>query len=136
VTEQATDFYIEYDAANRVLAIRVIGAFTDAAMRTVYQALADEVGRREVRAALLDLTAVGEFSLSADAVRSMGKLAPLLPDPLPKFIVAGKDHIYGMARMYQITSQGRDALQVMRTPQDVYASLGLTAPRFERLDTR
>ncbi len=130
------DFYIEYDSANRVLAIRVTGAFTDAAMKAVYTALAEEVRRRDVRAALLDLSAVTDFNLSADAVRAMGKLAPLLPDPIPKFIVANKDHIYGMARMYQITSQGRDALQIMRSPQDVYASLGLSAPSFERLDTR
>ena len=129
------DFYIEYDTANRVLAIRVTGAFTDAAMRAVYAALAEEVRRREVRAAVLDLSAVMDFTLSADAVRAMGKLPSLLPDPLPKFIVANKDHIFGMARMFQITSQGRDALQIVRSPQDVYASLGVSAPSFERLDT-
>ena len=52
-----------------------------------------------------------------------------------KYIVATQDHIFGMARMFQITSRGRDALQVVRTPQDVYTALGLTTPRFERLDT-
>jgi hypothetical protein len=130
------DFYLEYDTASHVLAVRVIGAFTDAAMRACYDALADAITSRDVRAAVLDLTAAQEFNLSADAVRGMSKLAPLLPDPLPKYIVASKAHVYGMARMFQITSRGRDALQVVRSPQDAYASLGLNTPNFERLDTR
>jgi len=128
------DFYIEYEAMSHLLAIRVTGAFTDAGMRRCYDALAGAMLDRDVRAALLDLSAVGEFNLSADAVRGMSRLAPLLPDPLPKYIVANQDHVFGMARMFQITSRNRDALQVVRTSQEVYASLGLTAPAFERVD--
>ena len=130
------DFYLEYDPTSHVLAVRVIGTFTDAAMRACYDALADAITSRDVRAAVLDLSTAQEFSLSAGAVRGMSKLAPLLPDPLPKYIVATKDHIYGMARMFQITSRGRDSLQVVRSPQDAYSSLGLETLQFERLDTR
>ena len=128
------DFYFEYDAEHRVLAVRVTGAFTDAVMQACYQAMAGQVGRREVRAAFLDLSAAGSVDVSADAVRGMSKLAPLFPDPLPKYIVAAEDHIFGMARMFQITSRGRDTLQIVRSRQDVYASLGLDTPRFEPLD--
>lgn len=130
------DFHFEYEVHHRVLAVRVTGAFTDVAMRQCYDAIASEIARREVRVGILDLTHASEFSLSADAVRGMSKLAPLLPDPLPKYIVAAKDHVYGMARMFQMTSNGRDALQVVRSSQDVYAALGLHAPQFERLDIR
>ena len=130
------DFYLEYDADHRVLAVRVTGAFDDAVMRRVYDAVADAMSRRDVRASLLDLSAASDFNLSADAVRGMSKLAPLLPDPLPKYIVAAADHMFGMARMFQITSSGRDALQIVRTPQEVYAALGLHTLRFERLDMR
>jgi hypothetical protein len=129
------DFYIEYDALNRLLAVRVTGAFNDAAMRRCYDAVAEEVSRHDVRAAFLDLSAVSEFNLSADAVRGMSRLAPLLPDPLPKYIVANQDHMFGMARMFQITSRDRDALHIVRTSQEVYTSLGLKSPAFERLDT-
>ena len=129
-------FHFEYEAHHQVLAVRVTGAFTDVAMRQCYDAIASEIALREVRAGILDLTGASEFTLSADAVRGMSKLAPLLPDPLPKYIVASKDHVYGMARMFQMTSEQRQHLQVMRSPQDVYAALGLHAPRFERLDTR
>jgi hypothetical protein len=85
---------------------------------------------------MADFSGASALELSADAVRGIATLAPLLPDPLPKYIVASTDHMYGMARMFQITSHSRDALQIMRTPQDVYAALGLNAPQFERLDTR
>ena len=62
--------------------------------------------------------------------------AQMLPDPLPKYIVATQDHIFGMARMFQITSSGRDTLHVVRSAQDVYTALGLTdAARFERLES-
>src|SRR2546423_14354906 len=129
------DFYFEYDALSGTLAVRVTGAFNDATMKACYAALSSEVGLRDVRAAFLDLSTAGGFDISAEAVCHMSKMAPLLPDPLPKYIVATQDHIFGMARMFQITSRGRDALQVVRTPQDVYTALGLTTPRFERLDT-
>jgi len=130
------DFYFEYDAAHMVLAVRVTGTFTDEVMKACYQAMAGQVAAREIRAALLDLSAAGRVDVSADAVRGMSKLAPLLPDPLPKYIVATQDHIFGMARMFQITSHGRDMLHVVRSREDVYAALGLDTPRFERLDIR
>ena len=129
------DFHFEYDAEHMVLALRVTGAFTDDVMKACYAAIAGQIGRREIRAALLDLSAAGEFDLSAQAVRGLAKLAPLLPDPLPKYIVATQDHVFGMARMFQITSQGRDALYVVRSRQDAYSALGIGTPRFERLDT-
>jgi hypothetical protein len=66
----------------------------------------------------------------------MSSLTPLIPDPLPKYIVAAQDHMFGMARMFQITSRGRDALRIVRSAQDVYDELGLpAAAHFERLDT-
>ena len=130
------DFHFEYDAAHMVLAIRVTGVFTDEIMKACYQAMAGQIGVREIRAAFLDLSAAGAVDVSADAVRGMSKLAPLLPDPIPKYIVATEDHIFGMARMFQITSRGRDTLQIVRSRQDVYTSLGLDTLRFERLDIR
>ena len=131
-----SDFHFEYDANHGVLAVLVTGAFTDDAMRALYETMASRLGQREVRAAFLDLSAVGEFNVSAEAVRSLSKRAPLFPDPLPKYIVATHDAMFGMARMYQITSQGRETLRIVRSRQDVYTSLGLDAPCFERLDIR
>ena len=37
------DFYFEYDALSRTLAIRVTGAFNDATMKACYTALSSEV---------------------------------------------------------------------------------------------
>ena len=130
------DFHFEYDAANRVLAVRVTGTFTDATMKALYAGISDQVRQRNVRAALLDLTATAHFDVSAEAVRQMSSLTPLLPDPIPKYIIAAQDHMFGMARMFQITSRGRDALRIVRSAQDVYSELGLAgAAQFERLDT-
>lgn len=130
------DFHFEYDAANGVLAVRITGRFTDATMKAVYAGLSDHVKQRAVRAALLDLTAAAHFEVSADAVRQMSSLTPLLPDPIPKYIIAAQDHMFGMARMFQITSRGRDALRIVRSAQEVYDELGLpAAAQFERLDT-
>ncbi|HVZ19713.1 MAG TPA: hypothetical protein VG871_01550, partial [Vicinamibacterales bacterium] len=67
-------------------------------------------------------------------VRHLSHLAPVLPDPTPRYVIAPQPHIYGLARMFQITSRaGRDGLHVVRTADDAYAALGLRSPQFEPL---
>jgi hypothetical protein len=130
------DFHFEYDTANALLAARVTGSFTDATMKALYAGISDHVRQRDVRAAILDLTAASHFDVSAEGVRQMSSLTPILPDPIPKYIIAAQDHMFGMARMFQITSRGRDALRIVRSAQDVYDALHLpAAAHFERVDT-
>jgi hypothetical protein len=127
-------FHFEYDVANKLFAMRMHGAITDEIFKACYMETPRYVEGREVRAAVMDLSDVERYDVSAAAVREVSRLAPLFPDPIPRWVVAPQDHIFGMARMFQMTSPGgRDRLHVVRSMKDAYAALGVTTPRFERL---
>jgi len=128
------DYYFEYDAAHRIFASRVTGAFTDTIFETWYHAAAGRVRQLSPRAAILDLTACQRFDVSTAAVRKMAGLHPILPDPAPRFVVAPNDISFGMARMFQMLGpEGRDMLFIVRAVDAAYEALSLTAPAFERL---
>jgi hypothetical protein len=127
-------FYFEYDAANRIFAVRMHGTITDSIFKACYSETPRHVPGREIRAALMDLTGVEQYDVSAAAMRDVSRLAPLFPDPTPRCVVAPQDHIFGMARMFQMTSPtGRDMLHIVRSMAEAYAALGITTPHFERL---
>jgi hypothetical protein len=127
-------FHFEYDAENKIFAMRMHGTITDTIFKACYAETPQYVRGREVRAALMDLSDVERYDVSAAAVRDVSRLAPLFPDPTPRWVVAPQDHIFGMARMFQMTSRGgRDMLHVVRSMTDAYAALGVTTPNFERL---
>ena len=127
-------FYFEYDAANRILAVRMHGTITDSIFKACYTETPRHVQGRDIRAALMDLTGVERYDVSAAAMRDVSRLAPLFPDPTPRWVVAPQDHIFGMARMFQMLSPaGRDMLHVVRSAREAYDALGVTSPRFEQL---
>jgi len=63
----------------------------------------------------------------------VSKLHPRFPDPTPRYVIATRDDVFGMARMFQIVSPaGRDMLHVVRSVKEAYDALGLTdTPAFE-----
>jgi hypothetical protein len=127
--------HFEYDATHKVLAVRAVGDMDDEVFKACYAMVGRLVQGMDVRAAFFDLTNVGRFNVSAATVRYVSTLSPVLPDPTPRYVIASQDHIYGMARMFQIVStRGRDNLRVVRTQKDAYEGLGLTAgAEFQRV---
>ena len=127
-------FHFEYDSTNRIFAVRMHGTITDSIFKACYAETPRHVRGREVRAALMDLSDVARYDVSTAAVRDVSRLAPLFPDPTPRWVVAPQDHVFGMARMFQMTSPaGRDRLHIVRSMADAYAALRVTTPNFERL---
>jgi hypothetical protein len=126
--------HFEYDAQNRIFAVRMTGAITDDVFKACYAETLRLVEGRDILAAVTDLSAVDRYDVSAAAVREVSKLPPLFPDPTPRYVVAASDHVFGMARMLQLVSeQGREMLHVVRSVQEAYDALGLRAPHFDRL---
>ncbi len=128
------DFHFEYDDENKIFAVRVTGRATDEVFRVAYATVNGYLEGREVRGALIDLSACEHFGVSAAAIRQMSAQHPVFSDPTPRYVIATQAHVFGMARMFQIVSpRGREALHVVRSVQDAHDALGLRAPRFERL---
>jgi hypothetical protein len=127
-------FHFEYDATHRIFAVRMHLTITDPIFRACYAETPRRAQGRDVKAALMDLSDVERYDVSAAAMRDVARLAPLFPDPLPRWIIAPQDHIFGMARMFQMTSSsGREMLHIVRSMVEAYAALGVTTPNFERL---
>ncbi len=124
----------EYDASKKVLAVQVTGPATDDSFKACYANAARYVEGREVHSFIIDLTRLGQLSVSAKGIRDVSQSAPLLPDPAVRYVIAPQDHIFGMARMFQIVSpKGRERLHVVRTLSAAHEALGVTASAFERL---
>ena len=130
-------YYFEYDPANRILAVRFEKTLTDEIFKEWYAAAPCYIEPLDVRAAIMDLSLVTDFRVSAAAIHHIAALPPLLQDPIPRFVIAPADHIYGMARMFQLASGDRRAqLAVVRSEWKAYVAIGVTSPQFEKLSAR
>ena len=126
----------EYDASNKILAVHLSGPATDDSLKACYINAARYIEGREVRGAIINLTNIDSFDVSAAGVRQLSALEPLVPDPAERFVIAPQAHIFGMARMFQIVSpKGRDKFHVVRSLSAAHEALGVTAGQFERLPT-
>ena len=127
-------FHFEYDPDHELFVVRMYGPITDDIFKASYAATPKYVAGRRIRAALMDLSGVDSYDVSSVAVRDVSRLPPLFPDPTPRWVVAPQDHIFGMARMFQMLSpSGRDMLHVVRSMREALQAIGIMAANFERL---
>ena len=128
------NFHFEYDAGHELFVVRMYGRITDDTFKASYAATPQYLERRNIRAALMDLSDVESYEVSSAAMRDVSRLPPLFPDPTPRWVVAPQDHIFGMARMFQMLSpSGRDMLHVVRSMRDALQAIGIHTAHFERI---
>jgi hypothetical protein len=128
------NFYFEYDAGHELFVVRMYGRITDDVFKASYAATPQYLEGRHIRAALMDLSGVESYDVSSAAMRDVSRLPPLFPDPTPRWVVAPQDHIFGMARMFQMLSpSGRDMLHVVRSMRDALQAIGIHTAHFERI---
>ncbi len=123
----------EFDSTNRILRGWFEGRVTDEELKSFYPIAADCVTRTGPRAAITDFSLVSSFEASSQAIRDLANSDPVLPDPsLDRFIVAPSDHIFGMARMFQLQGERtRPNLHVVRTLKDVWNFLRIQETQFK-----
>ena len=128
------NYHFEYDAGHELFVVRMYGRITDDTFKASYAATPQYLERRNIRAALMDLSDVESYEVSSAAMRDVSRLPPLFPDPTPRWVVAPQDHIFGMARMFQMLSpSGRDMLHVVRSMRDALQAIGIHTAHFERI---
>lgn len=126
----------EYDASAKVFAVHLTGPANDDSLKACYLNAARYVEGREVRGAIINLTDVDSFDVSATGVRALAALEPIVPDPAVRYVIAPQAHIFGMARMFQMVSpKAREKFHVVRTLDAALEALGVTTKQFERLPT-
>jgi|SRR5579862_1383216 len=128
-------YVIEYDADNRVLAVRFGTVVTDHTLLRFFDDAPGYVGGRDVAGTLIDYSAVVTVDVTSATMRTIGARPPLLADPMPRVIVAPRDVVFGLARMALGHSHGRDHLHIVRSLEDAHRILGIQDPRFVVLDS-
>ena len=127
--------HFEFDPKNKLLRVRLEGRITTEAAREHYRAAGHYVVLTRPRASIWDLSGVTSLEVSTDAVASLARSVPALPEPeRPRIIVAPSAHVFGLARMFQALGEGaRPRLKVVRTLEEASALLGVQTARFEPL---
>jgi len=112
------------------------GEIRDHEIQNINDEIRAHVNKLNPSAGISDLSTVTTFNVAGDTMRE----AALRPAPYPeqtlRFIVAPRDDLFGMARMYEIVGDRTPAqLQVVRSREKALAALGAQNPKFERLDS-
>ena len=83
---------------------------------------------------IIDFSGATTFDVSNETIRRLANLPPVFGGTSPGIIVASQDILFGMARMFSILGERtRPNMQVVRTIEEAYEILGITAPQFSLL---
>lgn len=128
--------HFELDGEHRIFRTVASGRFDDAELRELYGSVGERFVRSGARAAILDLSAVTDFTVTTGLIQQLSRASTALPElETPRFIVAPQPHVFGAMRMFQsIGESKRPRLLVVRTAEEAYATLGVREPKFEPLE--
>lgn len=122
----------EFDDVNNVLLSFWDGRVTEQALLESYAAGQRIAGSRPPFRSILDFSKVTSFDVPNETVLRMAKMPPPTDAGMLFVIVAPRDLIYGVSRMFSILSQqNRPQLQVTRSMDEAYKLLGITSPHFK-----
>lgn len=126
-------YSFDFDGKNKIIRCRIEGPVTDQALRAYYAACAKHGSARPAYSGIFDMSGVTGLNVTSEAVRELAQLPPAIPDPnIPRVIVAGSPHMFGMARMFELQgAETRPNLHVVRSEKEAFAILGVTSPHFE-----
>ena len=127
-------YFFEFDAANNVLRCCWEGQVTDDLLMEFYSGATKVVGARPSCRGIVDFSGVAAFDVSSDTLKRLATLPTPLGVESMLLIVAPKDVVYGLSRMFSIHSeQTRPNLQIVRTMDEAFSVLGIASPQFSRV---
>ncbi len=130
-------FRFEFDPVNKILLVRFEGRLTDESLAEATRAARKHWAATDARAGITDCSSVTEFAVSPELVRNLPLQKPPMPDVTENslVIVMSSPAGYGLARMYQIVGDRTlPSVNVVRTMDEAFATLGVQSPHFEPLE--
>jgi hypothetical protein len=127
-------FRFEFDSVNKILLARFEGQLTNESAAEYHDALGKNWRATDARAGIWDLSAVTDFAVDSEFLRSLAKRKPVTPGltNYPRFIVVPVTAGYGLMRMFQIAGEAeRPLLHVVRTVDEALRELGAQSAHFE-----
>ena len=124
-------FMMSFDARNNLLRMTLEGRVTDAILSDSYATAAKYVAANPPCRGIWNFSDVTQFEVSTDTIQGLARSSPIILSGHMRVIVAPQDHLYGMARMFQILGQEtRSDLHVVRTMDEAYRLLQVESPEF------
>jgi hypothetical protein len=127
------DYVIDLDPTHRVLRITVTTILTDEAFKEIYRTIQRLASRGGPYAAIMDLSQVVDFPISADTIRAFAATAPAVPAGRPRVVVAPRPALYGLSRMFELH---RDSMggqfHVVQSMDEAYDLLKVTSQDFSQ----
>ncbi len=130
-------FRFEFDPVNKILLARFEGQLTNDSATEYHDALGKHWRAKNPSAGIWDLSAVTEFALASDFLRTLARRKPVTPGLTdhPRFIVVPEKVGYGLMRMFQIVGESaRPLLHVVHTLDEALGALGAQSPHFEPIE--
>jgi hypothetical protein len=130
-------FWFEFDPVNKILLARFEGQLTNEAAAEYHDALGKNWRATNARAGIWDLSAVSDFAVGSDFLRTLAERKPVTPGLTdhPRFIVVPATAGYGLMRMFQIAGESvRPLLHVVRSVDEALSALGVPTAHFEPLE--
>jgi hypothetical protein len=126
--------HFEFDPEHKILLVVLEGDVYDGEIRTINSDIQKQVNKFDPAAGISDFSSVSAFHVTGPAVHAAASQPSPYPVPTPRFIVAPRDYMFGMARMYQMVGgRTRPELKVVRSREEVFAILGIQNPKFEKM---
>jgi len=123
---------LQYDSVHAVLLLVWHGDLVDELLVEGHTIGQQAIAKFKPSAIVSDFSEVTSFKVSSQCVQGLAMLEPVALRDQPLVIVAGSEHIYGMARMYEILNDARRVgLSVVHTLAEAYAIIDLADPQFE-----
>jgi hypothetical protein len=122
-------FRLEFDRTKRTLLASFTEPFTDADLRKAQDGVAQIIETYGPCSGITDLSSLTEFMVSTNLVRELAYFRAKQPEQCTEVVLATRDLIFGMARMYQMLTD-RPNVHVVRSIEDAYTLLDATAPEF------
>jgi hypothetical protein len=127
-------YQFDFNAKNRVLRGRFTGRVDDEELTDYYHVATLLSKSLRPHAGITDFSCA-VVSWSSSTIKKLAKLPPAMRETSqPRFIVAPSDHLFGLARMFQMAGEAtRPNLHVTRSAEEVWKTLGLQSLEFEPL---
>ena len=123
----------DFDPVHQILRSTFTGKVTDGDLLNYQRMTALLVSALDPLAAIADFTDADPFEATPDGVRRLAKLPPAMPKTdRPRVIVAPVDHVFGMARIFEIEGEAtRPSLHIVRSVAEAWVIIGVVEPHFE-----
>ena len=125
-------FLLQYERRHHILLIRFEGVVTDEILLEGYHRVRRWFDTHGRCGNISDFTAVTDFKITGSSIRFLASNSPLVPGDLVRIIVAPRDDVYGMARMFEMQGAAMgNRVDIVRNLPDALKLASLDQPDFE-----